>query len=477
MELIKKFFQFALGNIIILLIGLVTTPVITCLVTPEVLGKYSLFNTIGNLCVLLCMMGTDQAFVRFYYEENENARGRLSKILMKFCLGNVMLMCICFLLFKNLISRIIIGSISPLTAIGLSLFVLFNVIYSIVLLELRIKQRLNMYNILHTLQKLLYLFFIMTDFHIGIGDVAGLVAAVILSYAGSALMGILIEHKTWLIRPKIVIETSHHLKEMLFFGLPILFSSIIAWVFQASDKFMLKFLSNYRELGIYSSTIEIIILLNAVQAAFTTFWIPVAYEHYKNEPDNTCFYTKVNQIISFFMFNIAIFLIMGKSVLGILLGKEYWEAIYSFPFLMFMPIMYTISETTVLGINFKKKTTYHIWISIISATSNIILNALFIPAFGARGAAIGTGLGYFVFWAGRTVFSLKCYKVDYNLGRFLMTTLLVYIYAAYSSFHISGYVTFIWGICLILILCFLYKEILKWLIKEASGQWKIQRRR
>ena len=59
MELIKKFMQFALGNVIILLIGFITTPIITHLVSPEELGKYSLFNTVGNLCVLLCMMGID----------------------------------------------------------------------------------------------------------------------------------------------------------------------------------------------------------------------------------------------------------------------------------------------------------------------------------------------------------------------------------------------------------------------------------
>ena len=65
MELLKKIIQFTIGNIIILVIGVITTPIITHLVLPEEVGQYSLFNTIGNLCVLLCMMGTDQAFMRF----------------------------------------------------------------------------------------------------------------------------------------------------------------------------------------------------------------------------------------------------------------------------------------------------------------------------------------------------------------------------------------------------------------------------
>lgn len=472
MELIKKFFYFALGNIFILLIGFVTTPIVTHLIVPEELGKYSLFSTVGNLCVLICMMGTDQAFVRFYYEENENARIKLAKLLMKFSVFNVFAISGIFLLGKDQISETIIGKSTSFLALGLSLFVLFNVLYSIVLLELRIEQRLNMYNILHTLQKLFYLLFAIVGIHKGIKGVWGLIVAIILSYAGSGIVGIYLEKKIWLSRQMSAIATKYRLRDMLRFGFPIFFSSIIAWVFQASDKLMLKFLSNYAELGIYSGASEIILLLNAVQAAFTTFWIPIAYEHYAKEPENTIFFTKVNQIITLFMFSVAIFLIMFKDILGVILGREYQKAVYVFPFLVFMPIMYTISETTVLGINFKKKTSYHIWIAVISATSNLILNTIFIPIYGAKGAAIATGLAYFIHWACRTIFSLKCYRVDYTISSFLTATVIIYLYAIYASFHNFGVVILLGGVCLLFVLCCLYKELLKETVHKVEEKWK-----
>ena len=159
MELIKKFMQFALGNVIILLIGFITTPIITHLVSPEELGKYSLFNTVGNLCVLLCMMGIDQAFIRYYYEENETGRVKLSKIFMVFCVLNTLAISVVFFVLKTQIAKSLFGIDSYVPAIVLSVFVLFNILYNIVLLQLRIQQKLNMYNFLHTLQKAGYLIF------------------------------------------------------------------------------------------------------------------------------------------------------------------------------------------------------------------------------------------------------------------------------------------------------------------------------
>ncbi len=123
-----------------------------------------------------------------------------------------------------------------------------------------------------------------------------------------------------------------------------------------------------------------------------------------------------------------------------------------------MPIMYTISETTVLGINFKKKTIYHIWISIISATSNIILNVLLIPFFGAKGAAMATGLAYFIHWGGRTFFSYKCLKINYGIKKFLVAFMFMYVFAVYASFADKN-IIFI-AFVVLLLLCLLYRNVI-----------------
>ena len=115
-------------------------------------------------------------------------------------------------------------------------------------------------------------------------------------------------------------------------------------------------------------------------------------------------------------------------------GKKYRDAVYVFPFLAFMPIMYTVSESTVMGINFMKKSSYHVWISLISAVTNVIGNYFLIKSFGAKGAAISTGLSYIVFFIARTVLANKVYKINFALGRFFVSIVVVYFLAIMASF-------------------------------------------
>ncbi|TKH00449.1 lipopolysaccharide biosynthesis protein, partial [Peribacillus simplex] len=101
----------------------------------------------------------------------------------------------------------------------------------------------------------------------------------------------------------------------------------------------------------------------------------------------------------------------------VLLGPEYQEASKILPFLVFMPLMYTISETTVLGINFYKKPKWHIVIAGVSCICNIIGNWVLVPQFGGLGAALSTAFSFIVFFMLRTHISLKYYKVNYGLGK------------------------------------------------------------
>ena len=179
----------------------------------------------------------------------------------------------------------------------------------------------------------------------------------------------------------------------------------ITWIFRSIDRVSIKELAGYGEVGIYNGAMTIVALLNAVQGTFTTFWTPVAFETYSLEPNNKEFFTKINKIVTVAMLFIAIGLIATKDILVLLLGLKYREAVFIFPYIVFMPIMYTISETTVIGINFKKKPKCHIYIAVISAAFNLVGNLLLVPKLGAKGAAISTGLSYIIFFIARTYFS------------------------------------------------------------------------
>lgn len=257
---------------------------------------------------------------------------------------------------------------------------------------------------------------------------------------------------------------------MLRFGIPLIFSFSITWILQSTDKFFIEGFNGYAELGIYTAAFTIVSLLNAVQETFVTFFTPVANEHYKKNPKDTEFFTRINVIATVLMFLVGVGIIVFKDIFVMLLGENYREASYIFPFLIFMPLMLTISETTVIGINFHKQTKKHIKISLIAAIVNIIGNLILVPLLGARGAAISTGFSYVVLYIFRTYESNKLYKVNYNQVNLFISLILLTVLAVYASFHPVNIQLIGLGILTIVGVLFLYRRPLLELITMLKNK-------
>lgn len=262
------------------------------------------------------------------------------------------------------------------------------------------------------------------------------------------------------------------LNELLRYAAPFILSMGITTLFQATDKIFLSWFYSYKEVGIYASTMSLVNIFAVVQTAFNTLWAPVSVEHYTKNPEDAHFHQRANQVITVVMFFLGISLILCKDIFAILLGEKYQEAAYILPFLIFNPIMYTISETTVAGLVFKKKSNLQIVVALVSLLTNVIGNALLVPKFGSQGAAISTGISYIVFYFMRTLLGIRYYYVDFKIKKFMILTLVVSLYALYNTFFKFN----IWSIlsyfvcCLVLFL--LYKDVIFWCFKNGLGMLK-----
>lgn len=459
-KLLKKFMEFGIGSILTLLIGFISSPIITRLVTPEQNGKFSMFTTIGNLLLVIVVLGLDQSYVRFFYDEDESVRGKLLKICIKIPLIVATTLSIFMIIFYKSITNYIVGDISFPVIILLIIYLFTSILLRFSSLQIRMNQKAKLYSLVNIIQKVTNLVFVILFYLIFNNNYYTLVLAIVFSTIVSLLLGMIVEKKVWFTNyNKLNLKTSK--EELIRYGLPLIFSMAITWVFQSTDRIAIKQFSGYEELGLYNGAMTIIALLNAVQSTFTTFWTPVAFERYSKNPDDKEFFSNINKIVTVVMLLIATALIASKDLIVLLLGEKYRQAMFIFPYLVFMPVMYTISETTVLGINFKKKSKDHIKIASISAIFNIIGNLLLVPSFGAIGAAISTGVSYVIFFIARTYFSNKYYKVDFEIKKFLFSTLLIYVLATYSSFYKFNLIIIILVIILLISIFVLYKETIK----------------
>jgi len=267
-------------------------------------------------------------------------------------------------------------------------------------------------------------------------------------------------------------------RELLKYGFPYIISMGISTIFQAIDKISLNRYCSYTEVGIYASTTTLINVFNIIQSTFNALWAPMAMEHYSKEKDDHSFYQKGNQLITVIMYFVGISLILCKDVFAFFLGEKYREAAYILPFLIFNPIMYTISETTVSGLVFAKKSTLQIVVAIGACVTNVIGNTILVPIYGAKGAAISTGLSYIVFFTLRTMLSNRYFYVNFRLKQFYTLTALVALYALYNTFISFNIGTIIGYLICLIVLIVLYVQDVRWGIQyliNMANNWILKR--
>ncbi len=468
-NLFKKFIEFALGNVIVFVLGILSVPIVSRMIDPTQNGKASMFVTYTSLIVLVLTMGIDQAYIRYYNDENEVNRGKLLRKSIKIPIIANLILGIGLLIFYKPISNLILSETSFLVVVLLLIHSTASILGNFAMIHVRMKQKGKAYSMLGVSNKISYLALMGLFFYIFKDNYITMILATVISNLIMVIFAIMSEKEDWFSFNDNKLNTTT--KELFRYGIPFIFSMAITWVFQSIDRISIQRFSNdYAQIGLYTGAMYIISLLNTVQGAFTTFWTPVAFEKYATNPEDKNFFVNINEIVSVVMLLVSVGLIAMKDILIIFLGKKYEGAQFIFPFLVLMPIMYTISETTVLGINFSKKTKYHIYIASFSAIFNVIGNIILVPKFGATGAAISTGLAYVVFFIFRTYFANKFYKINFKFFKFGVCVFLVYILAAYSSKYKFNTTILLLTIINVFVILFAYRNIISEMIKLVKDK-------
>lgn len=470
--LVKKFLTYLYGSGVGLIVGVTTTIITTRLLSPEEFGKASMFTLAVNVLMIFIIFGTDQAFVRFFYEEKEELRSRLLIHSLRVPIILLIITIIGLLFVKDSLMLYLFEEENIFIFTVFIIGVFAQVIYRFSLLVIRMQQKAHLYSLLEISNKLLNLLLIIILYYYMGSDYKILIYSTVVTLIILTVFSIYNERNFWNFRGVGKSSVRHSQKEILSFSYPLVLTTLITWLFQAFDKIAIREWSSFEELGLYSAAIRIIGLLMMLQATFTTFWTPVCYEHYEKNPEDKSFFENTSKVIAFSMFILAIFVIMFKDFIVLLLGPEYEKAALIMPFLIFMPMMYTLSETTVIGINFFKKTKWHIIVALIACITNIIGNYILVPIYGASGAAISTGISYIIFFIMRTHISLIYYPLKYGLIRIYLIIILIGFYALQNTFWSTQSTTYVNGLILLIIIVLSYlKELIKLLdlIKSRKG--------
>ena len=463
---IKNFFVLGIGTFFYLIVGLIGTPIITRLVNPEDYGALSIFNVYSNIGMMFCGLGLDQSLVRWFYRNDSVDYKR--KLLFECCMIPLFLSItvgIFILLIIGSKDTHYIGGYSFLDLTLLQINIIVLLINRYALLILRLRYSTKKYSLINIVQKASYIiltvvlivtfqkyFFLL------------LAISTILSTFLATIIAICLERKIWNFR-KIKYILNIPYKGLLSYGIPLMFSTGITTLFNALDKLFLNYYCTLSDVGIYTSAMNLMAVFSIVRTSFNALWMPTAIEHYEKKPEDRAFYQQGNAFITLVMVTFGAGVVLCKDIFALILGAKYEKATLIIPFLMFEPIMYTISETTATGIVVQKKSKYQIIVALGAFGVNFIGNWILTPILGPRGAAISTGIAYIVFFALRTILANKVYYVDYEIKKFSLVIGSLFMYACYASTYEFSPINVIMFLFIIILMLFLYRKYMRDIVK------------
>ncbi len=455
---LKHFLTISSGSLINMVLGLLTTPIITRMVAPDAYGRLSVYNIYVNIGMFVFCLGMDQVLVRYFYNSDDEKYKR-SLIYKSWLIPAIVMMVVGVALIVLTYSNVIVFEEGKIYSVLLVVGVFSQVAYRIGLMVVRLQYKSKSYAIITALYKVFYLILaIVLLVTLKQNHFLILVIATVASTIMATVISLLIERKMW-----IPIKGNYGVscKEMLRFGLPFIVSLGISAFYSATDKICIKFLCNYDEVGIYASATNIIAIFGIVQTAFNALWGPMATDKYNKDPEDTVFHRNGCQYVTIVMFLFGLTLILFKDIIVLLLGEEYSQAVYILPFLTLYPIMYTISETTVGGINFKKKSYWHVVIAAVSCIINLAGNLVLIPIMGSKGAAVSTGLSYVVLFLMRTTISMRLYPVRYDIVPIGVMVILTCVFALYNTYFVVDWISVLMYIIIVVVMVIMYQNAVK----------------
>lgn len=178
------------------------------------------------------------------------------------------------------------------------------------------------------------------------------------------------------------------LKKSCHFILP----GLMVAIYGQTDKIMLKHMISDAEIGYYSTAITICNMWCFVLSAIIDSLYPPIMEAFNRDKAD---FDKKNKILYAIVFYVSVFVsliftFLSKYIVGLLYGDAYLPAVAPLRIVTWYTAFSYLGVARNAWIVCTNKQKYLKYIYLSAAIANVVLNLLFIPSFGASGAAIAS---------------------------------------------------------------------------------------
>lgn len=247
--------------------------------------------------------------------------------------------------------------------------------------------------------------------------------------------------------------TRNQLYDIIKYSFPLIFVSLSWLINNISDRYIITWLCGTEENGIYSVAYKIPNIITMIQNMFIQAWTISAIKEY-NSDDKVIFYRDI-----FIQLNCVIcitcsgLILLTKNLSEILFSNDFFAAWKYVPFLLVSVVFGASSGFVGPILSAEKKSKIMAISTFIGAFSNIVLNILLIPYYGAQGAAIATALSSLFIYILRE-YAVKGVMINKKYALIISSWIILIVQAVLLINNCS----IIFQILCLIVVLFLYKK-------------------
>lgn len=444
-KLAKSSIIFAIGNIGSKIIGILMLPLYTRELTQAEFGKIELITATLALLIPFLTVSIVDAVIRFSLEKKNTYYQVVSNGLL-FILFSIIILFFLFPVLKNIIYFE-------------SYLHFFYILFSIQVCHSFVKQftraiNLNttymisdmIYTFVFAIWNILFLFFLKLG-------IEGYFLSMILAYSIDLIF---LSYKSKIIKYIGFEYLDKQLTRTMFlYSLPLMPNTIMWWLINISDRYLLTFYLGLGANGIYAIANRFPTIVSSMSSIFFNAWQISAIEESESQEKDD-FYSNIFNVFFFIMIITAsIYIIFNKYIINIIVSIEFYEAWKYAPILVLAAVFSSFSSF--IGTNYiaMKKTKGAFYSSCVGAIINVLLNITLIPSFGIYGAAISTMIGFLIMWIYRVIDTRNFVKINYPYLRMILSIFLLCIQVIFGYLQINTMVSCFLNLIIIVSLFFL----------------------
>lgn len=445
---IQSILKFSVSSWINFAIGILSVPIMTRVLSPDLFGAFGIFNTASGLLMAISCLGMDSSFMRFYNEPPVGYDERqLLAVSLLFSIGFLLiisLLCIpwfyqelSFLLFAE--SNIWIISLLCMQAMS-QISLRFSSLYY------RMSNDSKNFTIQSVFIQTFSRLFVIT---------AGLLNATKTTILCVSSLAYLFLNLIYLYVQKNEMFPGRMIFSWRSFA-PVIKFGLLSWpivIIVYLNTFLSMLIINLKlgsyELGIFTSASYFVAILGVAQNGFRTYWAGFMYANYKSEQDKII---KVHSCILLFSVVFMAALVVFQHFLYTFLGSQYQEGRVFFAMLLVTPLFQLISETTGYGVSLAHKPQYTMFSITVSTVVNVWGCYLLLPLVGIQGAAIASMLSGSVYLLLSSIFGQMYYVSIDNAYRTIFVSIMIVGLAVTSHIFTNNYLIEL-GITITTLMC------------------------